>query len=504
MIAKRHLFIFFFFSLCVTGYSQGTKIDSLSKILKTAEADTARIDILNELAFSYVHVDPLVAKDDVDIALQAAKELNYKKGEALSVNILGGIEWSLGNYEKALAYYLESLDQHEALGDKLTAAMILNNIGEIHKKLGNEEKSLNYLRRATEILKRYNYATLGYSNLGEIYFMLHNYDSAEYYYKQALRSNEIEKNEKYEAYAYHGLAEVDHARRNYGVALQNASRALDIRKSTRDYRGECYSYQLLARIFNSTRQPDSAMAYLDMALQLARQISASDIRMNVFKTKAEILADNGRQDSAYYYHVRYAQLKDSLFNEEKSRQIAEMQTIFETELLKKEFEASEIKLKQRNTLIIAIIMLLILSAAVAGAFYKQRKVQQGANRLLALKNQKIRTQSEEIQAQAEALKKLNENLEALNASLESQVKSRTKRLKDQNKLLAAYAYSNAHELRAPVASVMGLIDLLQRSEVATEEREIIEHLVRSAGELDIVIRNIRRKLEGNGDLRLDE
>ncbi|ELR68752.1 hypothetical protein C900_05848 [Fulvivirga imtechensis AK7] len=484
--------------------AQGTKIDSLSKVLKTADTDTARIDILNELAFSYIHVDPLVARDDLDIALKASREISYRKGEAHALNVLGGVQWSLGSYEKALENYLESLSIYEALGDKLEIAMLFNNIGEIHKKLGDNQKSLRYLRKATKGLEKYGYPTLGYSNLGEIHFTLHNYDSALYYFKKALRANRAEKNQKYEGYAYHGIGEVELIRKNYREALKSANTALEIRSANKDFRGVCYTYLLLGNIYDAMGKPDTAQSFFDRSLALATQISANDIRINIYKNKAEAFAHSGDHESAYQYHRRYAQLKDSLFNEEKSKQIATLQTSFETELLKKEYEASENKLKQRNTVIIAIVMLFILSAAVAGAFYKQRKLQQGVNKLLALKNEKIQAQTEEIQAQAEKLMKLNQNLESLNATLENKVKSRTKMLKDQNKLLAAYAYSNAHELRAPVASVMGLIDLLQRSGMADGEREIVEHLIKSAGELDIVIRNIRRKLESNGDIIFDD
>lgn len=500
----RYLFLIYLIFLSVLVNAQGTKIDSLSKILKTVDTDSAQIEVLNELAFSYIHVDPLVARDDVDIALRESREISYRKGEAHALNVLGGIQWSLGDYEKALENYLESLSIYEALGNELEMAMLFNNVGEIHKKLGNNWKSLEYLRSATKGLEKYGHPTLGYSNLGEIHFILKNYDSALYYFRKALKSNRIEKNQKYEGYAHHGIGEVQFSLKNYRDALKSANIALDIRSANRDYRGVCYTYLLLGNIYDALGRQDSAHSFFNRSLALAEQISASDIRINIYRNKAEAFARSGNYEEAFDYHKRYSQLKDSLLNEEKSKQIATLQTSFETELLKKEYEASENKLKQRNTIIIAIIMLFILSAAVAVAFYKQRKLQQGVNRLLALKSEKIQAQSEEIQAQAEKLMKLNQNLESLNATLENKVKSRTKMLKDQNKLLAAYAYSNAHELRAPVASVMGLIDLLKRSDMADDEREIVEHLIKSAGELDIVIRNIRRKLESNGDIIFDD
>lgn len=501
----RYFLIFCIYIFCGSQIKgQSTEIDSLSQAFKAADNDTSRIDILNALAFSYVHVDPLSAKDDVDITLRSAREIDYKVGEAEALNVLGGIEWSLGSYEKSLSFYLQSLKKYRLLGNELSSAKILNNIGEIYKKLGDKRKSLDYLLQATRILEKYDNATLSYYNLGEIHFMLNNYDSAEHYYKKALEANVSQKNHQYEAYAHHGIAEIQLLKRDFKKALESANTALNIRIIGGDHRGTSYSFLLLGGIYHQMGIADSAAYYINRAETLADKIGARDITLNIYKNKSQFFAENKMYDSAYFYHLLYAQVKDDLFNEEKSSQIAKMQTIFETELLKKEFEASESKLKQQNTIIIAIIMLLIFSAAVAGAFYKQRKVQQGVNHLLASKNHKIQAQSEEIQSQAEKLQKLNQNLESLNTTLENQVKSRTQRLKDQNKLLAAYAFTNAHELRAPVASVMGLVDLLQRSELPDKEKEIVEHLVKSTGELDIVIRNIRKKLESKGGLLLDE
>lgn len=485
-------------------FSQGKKIDSLSGILRTDQSDTARIDILNELAFAYVHVNPTAARDDVDIAYEYGKELDYEKGLALSLNVMGGIEWSLGNYNESLKYYLKSLPKYESLNDELSVAQVYNNIGEIHKKLGNKQKSLSYLLQAIKLLEKHGYPTLGYVNLGEIYLMLDNYDSALYYFQQAIKSNKIEKNEQYEAYAQHGMAETELYRNSYNEALKSAKKALGLRIKNRDHRGSSYTYLLLAKIYNELDGFDSARFFLNKALSEARAIRANDIEMNILETKARIYANNNLFDSAYTYHVQHVQIKDQLFTEEKSNQIARMQTSFETELLKKENESAAIKLKQRNTIIIAVIMMFILSIAVAGAFYKQRKFQQNINKLLESKNEQIQAQSEEIQTQSEEVKKLNENLERLNLGLENKIKARTQLLKDQNTLLAAYAHTNAHELRAPVASVMGLVNLLEKADLTGSEREIVEHLIKSTGELDSVIREIRERLESNEDLFLDE
>ncbi|UII32456.1 tetratricopeptide repeat protein [Fulvivirga ulvae] len=480
------------------------KIDSLSQVLSSVATDTARIDVLNELAFAYLHVNPVASRDDVDIAYETAQRLTYEEGQAKSLNVYGGLEWALGNYNKSLEYYLQALQIYQALNEELLAAQVTNNIGEIYKKLGEVDRSLTYLLRAIKLLEKYGHPALGYVNLGEAYLMLDDSDSALYYFQRALESNKVEKNVQYEAYAYHGLAEAEFARNHYDASLNYANKALGLRVSNRDHRGASYTYLLLGRIYNKLNQYDSSLYFHNRALAEAGSIGALDIEMNVLESKARAFAAGNRFDSAYLSHIKHTRIKDELFTEEKSNQIARMQTAFETELLKKEKEAAEIMLKQRNTVIIAVVMMFILAIAVASAFYKQRKIQQNVNRLLESKNEQIQAQSEEIQTQSEEVRKLNQNLEKLNQDLENKIRARTQILKDQNKLLAAYAHSNAHELRAPVASVMGLVNLLEKSNLKEGEREIVDHLMKSTEELDAVIREIRERLESNNDSLLDD
>jgi len=95
----------------------------------------------------------------------------------------------------------------------------------------------------------------------------------------------------------------------------------------------------------------------------------------------------------------------------------------------------------------------------------------------------------------------NEIIEKLNRELESKVELRTKMLKEQNAKLMEYAFVNAHVLRAPVSRILGLVNLLIKSENprATEDKEVIQHLNESSKELDSVVRNLSVTLQESRD-----
>ena len=105
-----------------------------------------------------------------------------------------------------------------------------------------------------------------------------------------------------------------------------------------------------------------------------------------------------------------------------------------------------------------------------------------------LKTEEIQAQNEEIMAQAEEIQGINENLEML-------VKQRTAELEKKNKALEEYAFINAHKLRSPVASILGLVHLLAKSEQSEDTRVIREHLKHSADKLDAVVRSITTAIE---------
>src|SRR5690606_17978925 len=71
-----------------------------------------------------------------------------------------------------------------------------------------------------------------------------------------------------------------------------------------------------------------------------------------------------------------------------------------------------------------------------------------------------------------------------------------KALEVQNKKLTEIAWTQSHVVRAPLARIMGLIDMIKNyPELHEENQELMEHIFTSAVELDEVIREISRKAE---------
>jgi signal transduction histidine kinase len=108
---------------------------------------------------------------------------------------------------------------------------------------------------------------------------------------------------------------------------------------------------------------------------------------------------------------------------------------------------------------------------------------------LATQNEELIQSQEEIAAQRDLVSKHNE-------SLEEEVTKRTQELVEYNQQLEQFAFISAHNLRAPVARILGLGHLLTLAQNSPEEKEqIYPKLVHTTRELDEVVRDLNTILE---------
>lgn len=110
-------------------------------------------------------------------------------------------------------------------------------------------------------------------------------------------------------------------------------------------------------------------------------------------------------------------------------------------------------------------------------------------------NNELQSLNEELTASNEGIKELNENLEQL-------VKERTDKINDQLGQLQRYARMNSHELRAPLARMLGLLQLLKQEKDPEQMKELLKYLQQCSTEFDHVIREMNRVLEK--EIMLDE
>lgn len=130
------------------------------------------------------------------------------------------------------------------------------------------------------------------------------------------------------------------------------------------------------------------------------------------------------------------------------------------------------------------------------------------------KNRKLTAQSDELAAQNEELLQSQEEVsrqrdlvEQQNTNLEMEVAKRTNELVDYNQQLQQFAFIAAHNLRAPVARILGLGQILGMLDNSPEKKnEIYPKLVQTARELDGVVNDLNTILDSrkSSDLQLSD
>lgn len=143
------------------------------------------------------------------------------------------------------------------------------------------------------------------------------------------------------------------------------------------------------------------------------------------------------------------------------------------------------------------------------------------NRVLTERNSEIEAQSVEIQAQSdlvhesqaqliEANRLIDEQrlqLFSRNQSLESELIEKNTKLTDtnselikHNNELRQFSYTVSHNLRGPVASLLGLIALVDRSRLPHEIQDVFTHLATATRQLDQIIKDLSKIIDIRHDI----
>jgi tetratricopeptide (TPR) repeat protein len=482
--------------------------DSVAHLLHKQPIDSAAVAQLNAIAFAYLKSDPLASRELADHTMKLADEIQFRQGFARAMNIKGSSYWVVGDYESALEYYQLCAKECTAINDERGLAEAYHNIGEVHKKLHDYRKAIRFLKISMEWDKKnnVNYAITLY-NIGEAHFERDEYEEALLYFNEALNRSIAEKDVRTTAYSYNGLGKLERQNGNTAKALDYFRKAEVLWRNNGELRSLIQTYQDIAGTHLLLRELDQASAYAEMATALADSVRANDLQVDNFQLQSDIdYAAGAFRKSADWLRVRN-ELQDSLYDLNRSQQIARLQVAFasdaqviENEQLKAARALQDAKLRAQSFMIVAISGGLLVVGLLAIVFFRQRKKIFLVNALIREKTSEVNKQKEEIEFQARALKNLNEALQNLNKSLESKIEERTHQLWWKNQKLADYAYTNSHKLRAPVASILGLIQLMERIDLPEEDKILLEKLIICARDLDKITHDINQNLEQDPEL----
>ena len=486
----------------ITGQAQTLLPDSIAQQFTTVPKDSTYIHQLNTLATGYLKSNPSLSRRIATHATELAPEIQFPRGYARSLTVIGNSYWYEGVFEFAQNYYLLAARQYEAAGDSIGLGQTYNNIAEVYKKTGDYSKSLEFLKASMNLKKRdFNTQGITLYNIGELYILINDLSKATDYIEQALSVSLRANDTRVLGYCYNGLGVIHYKLKKYQDALDYLLRAEKSWKEVGEMRLLIQTYQDMADVYRELGLFDKAEKYLMLSMEMSSLIKVPDLLVSNYLKLSKLDSAKGNYSQALTNLYRHTTLKDSVYNLAKTEQIARLQMTFESEnrerenaQLRSEQQFRESQLKLQRQIIYTISVGLVLTGIMAWFLYRQRHRILSVNKILQGKNDEIGTQKLAIEMQATALIKLNEELQELNKSLEARIDQRTQQLTIQNQKLTEYTFVNAHKLRAPVSSILGLINLVEKSS-KEEQLVILAHLKTCGNQLDTITRQISRNLE---------
>jgi serine phosphatase RsbU (regulator of sigma subunit) len=333
-------------------------------------------------------------------AIGILQETNDQEQTAQCFNNLGLIYSFQGNYESAIEYYLKSLKIRESTDNKADMGSTFLNIGNIHYAQRNYEKALIYYQKLLAIsIEIEDKKSLSTSNLniGVVYTQMGNYEKAMYHLDQSLKI-QVELEDSYGlSHTYANFGDLHQKLGNDYEAKAYFIKSLKIRQETKDKKGIGYCYSGLSKVHNNISDSfknqnnfkwkvhlDSALFYGKEAYKLYVEIGAVERQNEVSMILQDVYKELGNFKKALVYADIYISTRDSLFSEEKTKALAEMQTKYESEKKQQQIELQESQLlakderikKQnllRNALIIGLIGVLIIITLVIYAYQQKKK-----------------------------------------------------------------------------------------------------------------------------------
>ncbi len=369
-----------FFGVYICSVSYGQKIDSLQAVLDTAKNDR-KVKTLNELFRANLESDPIKALAYTREALHLATEINDQKGMAASYNNLGIIYRNQGALDKALEYYIISLKIYETLKNKEGIATTKNNISNIYSIKKDFAQAMKYLEESYNLfveLKDPKKIIGSMNNLGNINIEIQLFEKAMKYFSQA--SQLSEKMGLKFTDPLINMGNIYFKQGNYQRAVEQYEKALALEREKGNKLGALNVLTNLGITFARAKQPKPALQYLSQAEALCQELQAYSFLPSIYKASAENLATQGDWKAAYDMQQKYDEVREKIYGEESSRNIAQMEMVIdfqekekEYDLLRQEGEITKLELHNSRLFIILIIMAAFLLIGGFNLAYLSKK-----------------------------------------------------------------------------------------------------------------------------------
>ena len=412
-----------------------------SQDLSQKEIDAIKNKIAFDINFAQKNINNneyYKAQDDLDQALELAKQINDNKSIGLIYSKIGKLNYILEDPEEAIKVLVKAIEKQRFSKDNI-------NIAETYKTLG-----LVYLNYKKE------------------------YNSAIDYFNSAITIFDDKDLHAYEAETIMYKADAYTALKSYTIAEELYEEVISISKRYQNNKVLSSSYIKLANVKAALNKLEEADSLANLGFQIAEKNNFKHILNLGFKIKSQIKEEAGEFQSANYLLKQHLALNDSLLKAKRSYLAPDkkLSLMFDNHIdyqkereanLEKEVSSSWL---EKLTTILSIALITILSLLTL-SLYKNNNIRLKSNNILHKKNAELTIAMEK-----------------------AELATKTK---------ANFLSTVTHELRTPLYAVTGLTNMLLEENPKPEQVQHLKSLKFSGDYLLTFINDILQinKIEAN-------
>ncbi len=239
---------------------------------------------------------------------------------------------------------------------------------------------------------------------GVVFEYKQDYDEAIRRYEGSLEIAEAIKDSVGIAYALNFIAGVQVIQGKYAAAEKNLLQALEIRKKMKDSLAIALNYTDLGATLNAKGDYAKAVNYLDASNRIAEKIHYPELMSNNYNELGSVAEKQGNYQKALAYFQQKMVIRDSIFSLEKTKQIEELNTKYQTVKNEQIIEQQQNRIIKQNFLFIGLAGLALMTGLLAWSQYKRYKLRKETQlKTEILKQQELATkaviEAEEVERQ---------------------------------------------------------------------------------------------------------
>ncbi len=401
---------------------------------KALEIHKKKRDVKKEVMINYSNAILEMEEGNYNKALEISnanivkrKELKDSLGLAIEYVFRSGVYENKGSFKLAYEDILTALKLYDVLDEPIRKADALNSLGSLESVSKNYEKSIDYGIEALEIYKEHNdklFEALTSNSIGQSYINLKKYNEAIPYLENSITLSQTLKASVLEGAATRNLGRAYMGEGNHKEGIRLLEKAVSIHQESGRPIALIRSLGYASDAYNDIKEPNQAIAHLNNAIAMVESEGKRSHWHDLYEGRSKSWELLGDYKKSLEDHKKYQVLKDSVFNREKTQQIEELRTIYETEkkeqqiaLQEKEITVLEQEAEISNLQKVLLAGLLLISIvgfyAIRQKLKRNRAEKEKVDVELAYKKKELTTHALHLAKKNEVLESLKQKAEKL-------------------------------------------------------------------------------------------